>query len=457
MSELEPKEKSWMQLITIRNLTVLLMALAVAIALIFSKTEHNENAEKGTMLLEKNSRFVIRMVVAEAVGLKVSGPEASDSGERLRSDIESMFDMLRAQYRDNMEIIVIQEYIILDYLEESSGKIPLAENKSDSYTTDFLSIYGNGKPVSDESVLFNLEAGKLARIKNERLKGNTQEADNLEKELYDSSVTILSLSSILFLIGLSLFVGSAMVVTRFIYRRPPKRFFKIVRSLYSENHRNLLDTFVLYLFLSFPVGAVLLGKLEEPDLSLQLGYMLLTFVVSLTYYYTSSGGGISFKKLFLDPGPINMMKEITWGLLGFTGIFPVAVMATLLTLSLVGESSGDMRFAHPAVFEMQENPWLIGAFAIIGAPILEETMFRSFFYGFLRKYMRVRSAAFISGLVFALLHPQGWVALPYLTVLGMGLAILREYRPGIISSVITHGLVNTFAVITIYLVFYAGN
>ena len=82
--------------------------------------------------------------------------------------------------------------------------------------------------------------------------------------------------------------------------------------------------------------------------------------------------------------------------------------------------------------------------AVVIVPIVEEVIFRNFVYGFFRFRFGLGFSAFASGLFFAILHPQGLMAVPALTVLGTGLAILREHRPSILAPIVTHMVVNGF-------------
>ena len=101
--------------------------------------------------------------------------------------------------------------------------------------------------------------------------------------------------------------------------------------------------------------------------------------------------------------------------------------------------------AHPAAFALHDHPVEIFILAVVLAPVLEESVFRVFHYGFFRRFFRVRQAALVTGLAFAVLHPQGNVALPYLTILGAGLCIIREYRPGATAAIVCHATVNAIA------------
>jgi membrane protease YdiL (CAAX protease family) len=51
-------------------------------------------------------------------------------------------------------------------------------------------------------------------------------------------------------------------------------------------------------------------------------------------------------------------------------------------------------------------------------------------------------SALVVSFVFAVIHPQGFVAVPALMSLALGFTILREWRGSLISCMIAHGMNN---------------
>jgi membrane protease YdiL (CAAX protease family) len=109
--------------------------------------------------------------------------------------------------------------------------------------------------------------------------------------------------------------------------------------------------------------------------------------------------------------------------------------------------------AHPVVTELAQGGfWLkaqILVLASVAAPIVEETMFRGVLYRHLRERTRalgsfasVVVAGAISSLIFAAIHPQGWVAIPALMSLAFAFVIVREWRGTVIPSMIVHAISN---------------
>lgn len=456
MPEIEP-ENDWKRHLNIRNLTAFLMSAAVAASIFWGKSQERPAADYDE-LLQRNSSFVIRVVVSEVIVAGLSPDQSSRTREQVIAGVHDRFDMLQTRFRKGSDIFEIQKFMILDFMD-TKPDFPHLESPEDPLISDFVLLYKNGHTLDDNSALFDLPTGKLARIRNLIVRGESKKAVELRISEEGRAIRFLGLLMIVSFSALLLFISSIFVVFRFFSRKPPGRFFRVVRHLSGERHRGLLDAFIFYLFLTFPVGTILFSVMKERAegtmLTAQFVYMAVVFFGVIIYYRSSAGGGLPFKNLFYDEKDFKPFREVLWGLIGFVGIFPIAVLATLFTIGMAGESAGDMRFAHPIVFDMQKDPLMIFLFAVLGAPIIEEVMFRSFLYGFLRKYMRTMPAGFFSGLIFASLHPQGWVALPYLTILGMGLAILREYRTGLVAPVVAHATVNGLAASMVYFIFYS--
>lgn len=87
--------------------------------------------------------------------------------------------------------------------------------------------------------------------------------------------------------------------------------------------------------------------------------------------------------------------------------------------------------------------------AAVAAPVVEETMFR----GVLYRHLRAASARWtffvsflfsttVNSFIFAVIHPQGYVAVPALMGIAFGLTLAREWRGTLIPSMVAHGIHN---------------
>jgi membrane protease YdiL (CAAX protease family) len=118
-----------------------------------------------------------------------------------------------------------------------------------------------------------------------------------------------------------------------------------------------------------------------------------------------------------------------------------------------GSNDSVMRAAHPIVREMVEGDWGTRLFllflASVIAPIVEETIFRGVLYRHLREASRrlgtVGSflvSAVVVSFLFAVIHPQGLIAVPLLMALAFGFALAREWRGSLLPGMVGHGLNN---------------
>ncbi len=121
---------------------------------------------------------------------------------------------------------------------------------------------------------------------------------------------------------------------------------------------------------------------------------------------------------------------------------------------LIRESGN--RPTHPILRELAQGASamsLAGIYfaACLLAPLIEETMFRGALYSHLRRGHRPFFAALASSLLFAAIHPQGWAAIPVLGSIGFVLAMLREWRGSLASSMTAHALNNAGALTIVVL------
>jgi membrane protease YdiL (CAAX protease family) len=95
---------------------------------------------------------------------------------------------------------------------------------------------------------------------------------------------------------------------------------------------------------------------------------------------------------------------------------------------------------------LQSNPLALYGLACVFAPVLEETMFRGALFHYLRGRWGWAASAVTVSFVFAVIHPQGWIAVPALGAIALALAALREWRGSIIASMVAHSFNNFLAV-----------
>jgi membrane protease YdiL (CAAX protease family) len=148
-------------------------------------------------------------------------------------------------------------------------------------------------------------------------------------------------------------------------------------------------------------------------------------------------------------------REMAAGIAGYIAGLPL-ILASLLVVGILSKLV-HITPTHPIERELQQpgaTRIFLFVLACILAPIAEETMFR----GMLFSHLRARhgwwiSAIFVS-LIFAAIHPQGWVGIPALATIAMILAALREKRGSLIAPMTAHAL-NNFMLL-VFVVLAAG-
>lgn len=178
--------------------------------------------------------------------------------------------------------------------------------------------------------------------------------------------------------------------------------------------------------------------------------------------------GISWRQVRADIGlkfGARPLREVLLGFVCYVISLPflavgIAIVVLLLNLQglLSGGPSADGEFSsrmptHPILgLAAGSGPWqMVEIFLVASvlAPIMEETVFRGVLYGGLRGSTRrfgywfsiVLSATLVS-LIFAIIHPQGVVAVPGLMAVAFGLTLAREWRGSLVPGMVAHGINN---------------
>jgi membrane protease YdiL (CAAX protease family) len=138
-----------------------------------------------------------------------------------------------------------------------------------------------------------------------------------------------------------------------------------------------------------------------------------------------------------------LWREVGAGFVGYLATLPVLAAGAVVTLVLQRFSGTDA--SHPIVGEFGRGGWRTAQLfflAAVWAPVVEELMFRGAFYHHLRSRMAWPFAAAVVALIFAAIHPQGWVGVPVLAAIAFSFAFIREWRGSIIAPAVAHALNN---------------
>jgi membrane protease YdiL (CAAX protease family) len=226
------------------------------------------------------------------------------------------------------------------------------------------------------------------------------------------------------------------------------------------------ETFALYLLLFF--GISLLGRFIDLGRFVFLGALAAMFLSLAALAWPVLRGvpwrqvreevGLTFAGrpwMRLLMGPVTYVAAIPLLFLG------MAVMFGLMKLMGMDPTQPGTGPSHPIVnVALQKDWWVwlqIFLVASVGAPIVEEIMFRGVLYRHLRELTGARVATWLSvgfavlltGFVFAIVHPQGWLGVPMLLGLATAFALSREWQNSLVSPMIAHGLNNGVALLAL--------
>lgn len=231
-------------------------------------------------------------------------------------------------------------------------------------------------------------------------------------------------------------------------------------------HGIYAETFAIWLalFLALQIPASGIGS-RVPEHYLFITF--LAFMCSLAALAWPLVRGVPWHTARADIGLTWGRKPILEPLVGLAGypmampMIAIGVVLMLVLMVIQGMVQGfngdplspDGGPAHPIILEVaQGGMWQavqLLLVAAVAAPIAEEIMFRGVFYRHLRDATRstgiVLSIIFstlVNTFIFAIIHPQGWVAAPALMSLAVMFTMLREWRGTVVPAIITHAVWN---------------
>jgi membrane protease YdiL (CAAX protease family) len=143
-----------------------------------------------------------------------------------------------------------------------------------------------------------------------------------------------------------------------------------------------------------------------------------------------------------------LLREAGAGVVGYVTGLPVIALGLLVTL-LLTNMTGEQP-SHP----IRDMPTDTAAaklqillLAAVWAPVIEETMFRGALFHHLRARLGWWASTLVVSLIFAVIHPQGWMLVPALGCVAVVLAGIREWRGSIVGPVVAHALHNGVLVV----------
>jgi membrane protease YdiL (CAAX protease family) len=211
-----------------------------------------------------------------------------------------------------------------------------------------------------------------------------------------------------------------------------------------------LEGFAIY-FILFILGFGLLRRYFGL-MSLQWEWLALFIIPIVMLWLGWNGVSIEDQRTALGwhKGK-GVLREAGAGIAGYLAGIVVMIAGFLVTYLLMKRSGISPQ--HPLVQMLQGSRWhVFGLYLLVSvfAPVMEETMFRGALFHHLRRRWGWAVSAPIVAFIFAVIHPQGWVAVPVLGSIALVLAALREWRGSLIAPMVAHAC-NNFIVLTLAL------
>lgn len=157
-----------------------------------------------------------------------------------------------------------------------------------------------------------------------------------------------------------------------------------------------------------------------------------------------------------------LVREIGCGVVGYMAVLPLFVVGTVVNLFVLraltpagGGQSGGGGAGAPVPPPMPENPLIdiVGGLgglelalfvllAVAWAPLVEEVVFRGAMFRHLRARAGLALSAVVTAVVFGLLHGYAWYLLTPVIMLGLGFALLRQWRGSLVACITAHAIHN---------------
>ena len=284
----------------------------------------------------------------------------------------------------------------------------------------------------------------------------SEEQTNPDRQKLLMNVTLLfvftAVVGMLFLAGF--LVGLVLLVMAAIRHLNGIRVFTFDEA--QGGSRAHLWGFIAYLGLMGSPILLIVMKIENPTVAALAGPLafLLSILagVGIAIGFSRGSFGQRTRALGIHSGR-GIFREIGSGIVGYCCVLPIAAVGGLVSLLLwwlssffpaseatetvTGHPIGELFFDAPVAARIG-----LLLLAAVGAPLIEETMFRGVLHRGLRRSFSLPAAGLIGAVCFASVHPQDIVALPVLAALAFGFMLIREWRDCLIPSMVAHGLHN---------------
>lgn len=136
-------------------------------------------------------------------------------------------------------------------------------------------------------------------------------------------------------------------------------------------------------------------------------------------------------------------REMGAGVLGWICTCPFIALG--LVAAQILSKLMDSEMGHPIVGPLTTpgmGQILAVLLAVVWAPVVEELTFRGLMLPGFAALLRWVAAAVVGAFIFAVIHPQGWAAVPAIMIIALGASALRLVRGSLIAPMTLHAVNN---------------
>jgi len=288
--------------------------------------------------------------------------------------------------------------------------------------------------------------------------GDKARAEQIQNELLASSLPRMLLFGLLLgLVGLAFFGGVVFVpmFLLFVKRGTWKAPSQLLERASPFALDPLLWGIVIFMLLILNLGYLVstLEGLGIPDAG-AIGYLIavavpLWFLVAMQ----NQSGEWSQLRWFRKA----LWRDVGASLFGYSAYLPFLFTALLIAISISGALPAEQ--TNPIGERFEQTPTL-GYFvwtfiqAAVLAPIIEEFLFRGVLFGVLwQRTGNLWLSAFVSGYLFAVIHPQFLGGIIALTIFGMIMALTYAYTRSLLPCILMHAYNN--GILTLFLLAFS--
>jgi membrane protease YdiL (CAAX protease family) len=241
------------------------------------------------------------------------------------------------------------------------------------------------------------------------------------------------------LVGLALWGGLLRTAPAGAFGRVHARSWRVGDAIFA----GVLAAFLLFLFIASGDGN---GKITPDAVN---GTMLFDLMLLSVVLGTVASSGIPLREVF-GLAPTRPLRALGVAVLCLAATYPLFLLAGEIAQLLghpVGDDAETVKYLAGPL-----KPWDKAAAILLAvgvAPLVEEFIYRGFFYGVTKKFAGPWAAMISSALVFAAIH-QNPPALPAYFLLACGLTLAYERTGSIWTPIAMHVLFNAITVVVIF-------